>query len=164
MDETISTECLLRTFISEQNQSFDFKNDFSTTEIHNKSLLKSESLKDAFNELDWSTGYMTIVMSPDPPNFRISTTGPQGSCQVDYPREAEAFETFESKETQTLTFKLEFLKPCIKALSHATKTQLKLNEKGMLSLKHMITSEDKQHTFVDFFLLPSQDDDDENSN
>jgi len=43
---------------------------------------QSDSLKEALNELDWSSDTLTVLLSPDPPYFRLTTSGPSGSCQV----------------------------------------------------------------------------------
>ena len=153
IEEGTSAECSLRTMVEEPNVDFDF----GGSVVVNKVLLGSDALKDAFDELDWSSGYMTIIISPDEPFFRLSTTGPQGSCQVDLPKDAKVFEVFDCKERQMFSFKLDLLKPCFKALKHATKTQVRLNEKGILALRHMITTEDKQTSFVDFLLLPTEE-------
>lgn len=43
---------------------------------------QSECLKDAFNELDWSSPEVTVLLSPSEPYFRVSTAGPAGSWMV----------------------------------------------------------------------------------
>ena len=44
--------------------------------------MEAEFLKEAFNELDWSSQYVDLLLSPEAPYFRLSTWGPSGSCQV----------------------------------------------------------------------------------
>lgn len=105
-------------------------------------------------------------MSPDEPHFRLSTTGPSGSCQVDYPKDSEVFESFDCTETQIYTYKLSHMLPAVKALSLSRKAQLRINKEGILSLQHMIEAAEganKKHCFVDFFILPKEEDDDDTS-
>jgi cell cycle checkpoint protein len=113
----------------------------------------------AFDELDWSSQQVSILLSPDPPYFRLSTVGPSGSCQVDYPKDSEVFEVFDCSRFQMNNYKLSLLQPAIKALALSHKTQLRTNGIGILSLQHMIKSEDKTISFVDFFIVPDEVDD-----
>ena len=52
------------------------------------------------------------------------------------------------------------LQPTVKALAIASKTQVRMNERGVLSFQHMVS--DSKHPFncfIDFFILPSEGDD-----
>ena len=78
----------------------DFK--FRSVEVLNKVIMQSHCLKEAFNELDWSSPYVNLLLSPDAPYFRLQTGGDLGSCQVDYPKDLEeVFENFECNRTQS---------------------------------------------------------------
>jgi hypothetical protein len=57
---------------------------------------QSENLHDAFNELDWSNTRMSWLIADTQPYFRLATDGPNGSCQVDYPKDSEVFMVYES--------------------------------------------------------------------
>jgi len=41
-------------------------------------------LKDAFNELDITSEVLQIVMSPEPPHFRLATFGTLGQTHVSF--------------------------------------------------------------------------------
>lgn len=146
----------LRTLESEGPINFFFRN--PQTPVRNKLIIRSEALKAAFAELDWSSVDIQLVLSPEDPYFRIATVGPGGSCQVDFARDSPTIEEFESFEGQAMIFKLKYLQPVIKALSGATKTQIRMNSIGMLNVMHLIATEDGQTSFIEFFLLPSTDD------
>lgn len=45
-------------------------------------VMQASFLKEAFDELDWSSPHFTITVSPDAPFFRLSTAGTNVSCQV----------------------------------------------------------------------------------
>ena len=120
---------------------------------------------------------MNFVLSPDEPFFRLQTAGNLGSCQVDYPKDSdEVFESFECSQTQSnlyvarilsfvanLTansYKLSVIQPTVKALAVASKTQVRVNQRGVLSMQHMVTDTKQMSTcFIDFFILPSEDGD-----
>jgi len=63
-------------------------------------VLQSEWLKEAFNELDWSSTDVSFLLSPDAPFFRLTTAGTMGSCQVDCGKDSPVFELFECRQTQ----------------------------------------------------------------
>ena len=149
----VITHCGLRTLESEEVHNFNFR----ASTIPNKIIMEAEYLKDAFDELDWSSSLVTVTLSPEAPFFRLSTSGPNGSCQVDYPKDSEVFELFECTETQSNSFKLTLLQPAVKALAIAAKSQLRMNQIGVLSMQHMIKSEDKNISFVDFYIAPEED-------
>eukprot|EP01087_Luapelamoeba_hula_P021465 TRINITY_DN7512_c0_g1_i2.p1 TRINITY_DN7512_c0_g1~~TRINITY_DN7512_c0_g1_i2.p1 ORF type:complete len:130 (-),score=24.90 TRINITY_DN7512_c0_g1_i2:201-590(-) len=120
--------------------------------------MKSECLKEALNELDWSSDVLTVLLSPDPPYFRLTTSGPSGSCQVDYPKDSEAFEGFDCTQTQAFNYKMKLLQPTAKALSMSTKTSARMNERGILNFQHLYQGDDGETSFVDFFILPLEED------
>eukprot|EP00339_Tiarina_fusa_P028424 CAMPEP_0117078146 /NCGR_PEP_ID=MMETSP0472-20121206/55106_1 /TAXON_ID=693140 ORGANISM="Tiarina fusus, Strain LIS" /NCGR_SAMPLE_ID=MMETSP0472 /ASSEMBLY_ACC=CAM_ASM_000603 /LENGTH=130 /DNA_ID=CAMNT_0004804783 /DNA_START=277 /DNA_END=669 /DNA_ORIENTATION=- len=121
--------------------------------------MQSHCLKEAFDELDWSSTYVNLVLSPDEPFFRLQTSGNLGSCQVDYPKHSEeVFESFECSQTQSNFYKLSVLQPTVKALAIAAKTQVRMNQRGVLSMQHMVTDSKQASTcFIDFFILPSEE-------
>ena len=123
-------------------------------DIHTKIIMKSEALKEAFSELDWSNDYLTWEISPEEPHFRIKARGTGTACQVDYPKECEIFELFECSHPVVRDYKMKMIQPCLKALAVAKKTQVRINAVGLLSLQHMIPTEDNQFAFVDFFVVP----------
>jgi cell cycle checkpoint protein len=92
------TDVTINTFQSEGTIDFQF----AAVPINNRLILKSKCLKDAFNELDWSSTSVCLLLSPDEPFFRLTTAGDLGSCQVDYSKESDdVFDSFECKQTQS---------------------------------------------------------------
>mmetsp|Transcript_25953 Transcript_25953/g.65220 ORF Transcript_25953/g.65220 Transcript_25953/m.65220 type:complete len:280 (+) Transcript_25953:94-933(+) len=136
---------------------------FNALPILNKVIMRSDTLKEVLSELDWSNDAMVLLLSPDDPFFRISTVGPSASFQIDFPKDADVFEHFSCTQTQQTTYKLRFLQPCLKALAAASKTQVRVNQQGMLNLRHMVVVEHHQlNVFIDFFIACSDlDSDDE---
>lgn len=146
----VVTNCGLKTLEPDPIHSFNFR----AVPIYNKVIVDADHLRDAFNELDWSSPHVNVVLTPEPPYFRLSTSGPSGSCQIDYPK--EQFETFECEQTQSNNYKLSLIQPAVKALTVANKTQIRMNETGVLSFQHMIKN-DTKFTFVDFFIAPEDE-------
>jgi len=155
----IITSCALKTLDPEKIVDFRFR----SFPILNKVIMEADYLKEAFNELDWSSQLIRFTLSPNAPHFRLSTSGPSGSCQVDYPKDSEVFELFDCETTCSFNYKLSLLQPAVKALALSHKTQLRINQVGVLAIQHMIKDEDRNISFVDFLLAPNAptDEDDE---
>jgi len=153
-DECV-TEINLRTF--DCDDLVYFSTDFRRFDIYNKVILQAHILKESLSELDWSNENLTILMSPD--FFKFSTEGASGSCHIQFPRDSPAFVEFDCRSTQIFTYKLQHLQPALKASGNlATQTQIRMNERGMLCMQHMLSVPDGKKTcFVDFYLLPSED-------
>lgn len=156
-DKDVTADISLQTYESEGTANFNFRG----FPIYNKIIMQSPALREAFNELDWSSPYVSIMLSPDAPHFRLQTGGDLGSCQVDHPKESKTFELFDCSQTQSNGYKLELLQPCVKALALATKSQLRVNTNGVLNLQHMISLDEKHMCFIDFFVIPSDDGDED---
>jgi len=158
-ESNVNADCGIQTLDTEPILDFQFRSE----PIHNKCIIKSEELKEALNDLDLSANRVSFMMSPDPPHFRLSTDSTAASSQIDYPKDAEIFESFESTKTQVNNYRLGLLQPTIKILNTAVKTSVSMNEKGMLQLKHMMKNEsetlDNQYSFIEVLLCPDEADD-----
>eukprot|EP01090_Pellita_catalonica_P008684 TRINITY_DN19770_c0_g1_i1.p1 TRINITY_DN19770_c0_g1~~TRINITY_DN19770_c0_g1_i1.p1 ORF type:complete len:323 (-),score=55.84 TRINITY_DN19770_c0_g1_i1:42-1010(-) len=122
----------------------------------NRIMIRSEALKEALNELDWSSEEACILMSPDPPHFRLASQTQSGSLQVDYPRNSEVFEAFECVKTNKAYYKMRLFKPIVRALANATRTQIRMNINAMLEVTHVYNSDrNGKITTVEFLLHPS---------
>eukprot|EP01127_Copromyxa_protea_P016009 TRINITY_DN4698_c0_g1_i3.p1 TRINITY_DN4698_c0_g1~~TRINITY_DN4698_c0_g1_i3.p1 ORF type:complete len:174 (-),score=19.66 TRINITY_DN4698_c0_g1_i3:258-779(-) len=158
-DNDVLTDCGVRPSEAISTTKYDIR----SADVVSKIVMKSQALRDAFNELDWSNDFVTWELSPHPPHFRLKAQGTGTMCQVDYPQDCEVFDSFECTRAIKKDFRMKLLQPCLKALAVATRTQVRMNELGLLSLQHMISTADGQFTFVDFFIV-SLDDEESESN
>lgn len=157
----VLTDCSIQT--EEPDEALDFN--FTSANVVNKIIMKSECLKEAFSELDMTSEVLEILMSPDSPFFRLSTFGHAGSAHVDYPKDSDMVESFECEKTQTNRYKITLLKPSTKALNLSSKISIRMDNRGFLSLQYMIINEDGQVCFVEYLCAPdeesNEEDDDE---
>ncbi|XP_074635306.1 cell cycle checkpoint protein RAD1-like isoform X1 [Acropora palmata] len=149
----VLTDCSIQT--QEPDETLDF--DFSSAEVLNKIIMKSECLKEAFNELDMTSEVLQILMSPDNPYLRLSTFGHAGSTHSDFPKESDMVESFECQQTQTNRYKISLLKPSTKALQLSSKISIRMDNRGFLSLQYMIINEDGQVCFVEYLCAPDEE-------
>ncbi|KAK3576131.1 hypothetical protein CHS0354_043099 [Potamilus streckersoni] len=96
-EDGVLTDCSIKTL--EPDEVLDFN--FLSTNVINKIIMKSECLKEAFSELDMTSDVLQILLSPDPPYFRLSTFGNSGSTHSDFPKDSDMVESFQCTQTQT---------------------------------------------------------------
>ncbi|XP_064410254.1 cell cycle checkpoint protein RAD1 isoform X2 [Latimeria chalumnae] len=149
----VVTVCKIHT--QEPEETLDF--DFCSTNVINKIILQSESLREAFAELDMSSEVLQITMSPDKPYFRLSTFGNAGSAHCDYPKDSDMMEAFHCTQTRTNRYKISLLKPSTKALALSCKVSVRTDNRGFLSLQYMIRNEDGQISFVEYYCSPDEE-------
>ena len=77
-DDGVVTDCSINT--QEPDELADFN--FASANVTNKIIMRSVALKDTFQELDMTSEFVQILMSPDAPYFRISTFGNTGESLV----------------------------------------------------------------------------------
>lgn len=92
----VVTVCKINT--QEPDEPIDFE--FCSSNVTNKVILTSESLKEAFSELDMTSEVLQITMSPSQPYFRLSTFGNSGNAHYDYPKDSDMTELFQCTKTQ----------------------------------------------------------------
>lgn len=151
----VLTDCAIRTLEAEPLMIFNLR----SAPLMCRLIVKTEFLKEAFNELDWTALNCTWLISNEHPYFRLSTDSTGASCEVDYPRESEVFEVFECDNFCEFRYKMKHLTPCAKALSVAQKSQIRINEHGLLTMQHRIQNEDSSVSYVEFFLVPLENED-----
>ncbi|XP_044148675.1 cell cycle checkpoint protein RAD1 [Bufo gargarizans] len=149
----VVTVCKIHT--QEPEETLDF--DFCSTNVLNKIILQSEGLREAFSELDMTSDFLQITMSPEKPYLRLSTFGNAGSAHLDYPKDSDLIEAFHCTQTQTNRYKISLLKPSTKALALSCKVSIRTDNRGFLSLQYMVRNEDGQICFVEYYCCPDED-------
>ncbi len=68
--------------------------------------------------------------------------------------ESPLLDQFECAAVHSFTYRLNLLAPSVKALAAASKTQLQINETGVLLMQHLIKN-NTASSVVDFVFLPA---------
>ncbi|KYQ93505.1 exonuclease [Tieghemostelium lacteum] len=143
----VMATCSIKTMDTEEPNTFDL-----VQPVSNKIVIDSESLLEAFGELDYSSSRVRITLSPDAPFFKVQTTGNMGNFSMEFNPEKKAEEIFESCElNQSIShlFQLPLIKPCIKALAHGSaKTRLTLTVNGILQFQHILQTGSHLHPVI----------------
>ncbi|KAJ1862027.1 checkpoint clamp complex protein Rad1 [Coemansia sp. RSA 989] len=141
--------CRMATFVPESSVDLDF----SGSPVIQQLIIRSEWLRDAFNELDPTSETVGISMAPQAPFFRISTTGDNGSTEMTYSKDERILDSFFCSEEQENRYKLAQILRCKHALSLSDKTKIRVNQRGFLSFQFMIPT-DADVSFVNFLFAP----------
>ena len=89
------TNCTIKTLTAEEVLDFNFDH----SNVLNKVILKSDSLKEVMSDLDMSSDLVEILLSPDSPYFRFTTIGDAGESQAEIPKDCEIIESFQCIST-----------------------------------------------------------------
>jgi cell cycle checkpoint protein len=155
---TTLTDVGLRTLEPDALPAWKFEATPNTNEI----IVHASCLHDILGELDAaSTEHVQLLLSPDAPQFRITTQGATGSSVVEFARTSEALVDFRVTHAQENQYRLRLLQPAIKALPLASKVHIRINEVGVLLLAlHLPPCGDGVASYVHFTLQPVVDGDD----
>ncbi|KAJ2447385.1 checkpoint clamp complex protein Rad1 [Coemansia sp. RSA 2424] len=141
--------CRLSTFVPEPPVDLKFSHYPTTQQL----IIRSEWLRDAFNELDPTSEAVSIYIASTEPHFRISTIGESGSTDMTYSNSERILDSFFCNEDQENQYKLSLILKCKQALAMSDKTKIRINQRGFLSFQFMIpTAADV--SFVNFVYAP----------
>ena len=90
-EDGVITNCTIKTLTAEEILDFNFDH----SNVLNKVILRSESLKEVMNDLDMSSDIVEIFLSPDAPYFRFVTVGDAGETQADIPKDCDIIDSFQ---------------------------------------------------------------------
>ncbi|XP_066585996.1 cell cycle checkpoint protein RAD1 [Prorops nasuta] len=155
-EDGVITDCSLKT--QEPNELLDFH--LEPENVSNKVVVQTELLKDILTELDPTSELIEILLSPDPPYFRITTDGIASICHVDLPHDGDLVETFQCKNMAKSKYRLAHIKPAMKALSFANKVSLRTDDCGLLCFQHMVKTDDGHTCYIEYYMSPVVDCDD----
>ncbi|KAH9843009.1 Rad1-domain-containing protein [Rhodofomes roseus] len=162
--------CEITTFEAEPMLELDFLESPTVLKI----ILKSSWLRDALSELDPTCERLTIIGNPPPPGrvarvsgpprLRLQAVGTFGSTEMDYPSDKEVLETCDCEQQVRFSYVFKHIACASRALQNSTKTSLRINEEGMLSLQLIMPTARPRHGgnntdgFIEFRCLPLDDD------
>ncbi|XP_015592921.1 cell cycle checkpoint protein RAD1 [Cephus cinctus] len=146
----IITDCSLKT--QELGELLDFHLD--AEDVLNKIVLQTDLLKDVLAELDGTSEFIELLLSPEAPYFRISTDGIAGECRIELPRDSDLVESFECNTTANSCYKLAHIKPAMKALYCANKVSMRTDDCGLLCFQYMVKTDAGQTCYVEYYISP----------
>ncbi|KAF7768069.1 hypothetical protein Agabi119p4_7312 [Agaricus bisporus var. burnettii] len=173
-----TTTCEIATYEPEPSLDFDFDNSRMVLKI----ILKSSWFRDALSELDPSYDKLTFISNPPDavdeattgrqrrrngtkPILRIKAGGNFGSTEMDYPNDRDVLETFECTRSISFSYRFSHIAKALRALQSSTKTSLRIDDEGLLSLQFMMPSSKTRSSegegpqaFIDFQCLALDDD------
>ncbi|KAG6850414.1 hypothetical protein H0H93_013639 [Arthromyces matolae] len=165
-----TTTCEISTFEFEPHLELPFDGNRTVLKV----ILKSSWLRDALSELDPSFDKLTFIGSPPEaentrekpkssaiakPMLRIRAAGTFGSTEMDYPNDREVLETFECNKDVRVSYRFAHITKTVRAMQSSTKTSLRIDEDGLLSLQFLMPSPKggASDAFIEFRCLALED-------
>ncbi|KAH9939601.1 Rad1-domain-containing protein [Amylocystis lapponica] len=159
--------CEITTFDPEPHLDLPFEADDAILRI----ILKSTWLRDALSELDPSCEKLTIIGNPPPPagkaarapvpRLRLHAAGTFGSTEMDYPSDKEVLESCDCEESVSFSYRFGHISRALRALQSSTKTSLRINTEGLLSLQLIMPAPrpggGTAQSFIEFRCLPLEE-------
>lgn len=167
------TTCQISTYEADSHLELPFDSEHTAVQI----ILKSSWLREALSELDPSIEKLTFISNPRPveddgrrrapnnaakPLFRIRAEGTFGSTEMDYPDDRDVLETFECAQTVQFSYRFSYISRTLKAVQSSTKTSLRIDEDGLLSLQYLMPytkprGGEKHECYIEYRCLPLDD-------
>jgi len=148
-ENEVLTDCTIQTLEAEETLDFGF----STEEVENKIILRSDCLKDVFSDLDASSEVVefSVTVAPQKPRLRISTFGQIGDIHVDYPGDSEVITEYTCTKTKSYRYRLSLLKSSVKSLLISEKVSMRFDKRDLLAFQYMVKTDDGPTCYIDFF-------------
>lgn len=156
-----TTTCEITTFEPEPQLELPFDAKRAVLKI----ILKSSWLHEALSELDPSCEKLSFIgnpsasedgrahrPTPSKPLFRIQAGGTFGSTEMDYPNDREVLETFECQRSVNVSYRFSHISRAVRALQSSTKTSLRIDDEGLLSLQFLMPTAKSRGGTTDAFI------------
>ncbi|XP_017790528.1 PREDICTED: cell cycle checkpoint protein RAD1-like [Habropoda laboriosa] len=154
-EDGVITDCSLKT--QDPDELLDFH--LEPENVLNKVVLQTELLKDILSELDPTSDFIELLLSPSTPFFRISTAGLAGICYVELPHDGDLIDNFQCTSTASSKYRLSHIKPAMKALVYANKVSLRTDTCGLLCFQYMVKTDEGHTCYIEFYISPVIDPD-----
>ncbi|KNC48341.1 cell cycle checkpoint protein RAD1 [Thecamonas trahens ATCC 50062] len=172
VEASVATRCAIATLVAAEPIELNF----ASPDVRGKAIIISSAVHDALYELEGVAGSIAFEFVPQTraasAMFRMSARGSAGSCAIEFPHTSDGggtsggtaevgpgaaalIESFDTVELITNEYKTELVHASLRALALASKTSIRVNTEGILSLQHMINRGDEL-IFVEFFVVPDE--------
>ncbi|XP_043232190.1 cell cycle checkpoint protein RAD1-like isoform X1 [Amphibalanus amphitrite] len=174
----VLTDCSIKTQLPEDTMDFNF----NSSDVVNKTIIRSDCLREALAEMDGDCDLMelvfcptppllqfaavgagieskviVIVFCPTPPLLQFAAVGAGIESKVEVAGDSDLVELFQCPRTSTSRYRLALMKLSLKPLAQSQKVSLRTDARGFLCLQYMIKTDDGHICFVEFFCSPEED-------
>ena len=133
-------------------------------------VFRSDVLRDGLQELDWGGDgsaqrekRVTLRVLTSPPQLSFTVSSVDLGCEMEYPAESLIF--FEAAHAVAQDYRFSLLHLMLKCIKESEEACLRLDYQGLLHLMCKFPSDlnSCDNVYVEFYLLPLYDDEDESS-
>ena len=138
---------------------------FRSTPIVARMIVKSESLREAMQELELVHGATCCAVALGPNGLELAAAGHIGECLIQLPSGGASIVQLDCTEMVARTYLLHSLKSGMRGLEIAEETCMSINEVGMIAIQHQVLDNLTQGppSYVDFIMSCLEDDDTDRS-
>ncbi|XP_043226756.1 cell cycle checkpoint protein RAD1-like isoform X1 [Amphibalanus amphitrite] len=145
----VLTDCSIKTQLPEDTMDFNF----NSSDVVNKTIIRSDCLREALAEMDGDCDLMELVFCPTPPLLQFAAVGAGIESKVEVAGDSDLVELFQCPRTSTSRYRLALMKLSLKPLAQSQKVSLRTDARGFLCLQYMIKTDDGHICFVEFFMV-----------
>lgn len=158
-EDDLVTECSIKTKNVQPTLDFALNDECDS---FNSIILRGADFAGLLNEINRSADKLEIYMSPTAPFFKVTSLGVmQSDSTVEVARSSDMMLMFTCKAMCSVRYKMSHIRIPMKALNLATKVALRTDGSGLLSMQMMVLSEDTAQIYVEYFVTPLTDDEDD---
>lgn len=121
-----------------------------------KVIVQSDFLKEVWNDLDLTSDHMRLTLDENE-GLTFATKSQYGAIESSIGSKSEMVSQFRCEGVQTNSYPMAIVKCGLKALGQSSKTSLRTNRDGLLSIQYMLNMTEETKCFVEFFCLPTLD-------
>lgn len=129
---------------------------------YNSIIVRGPDFSNLFNEINKEVDELEIAILSKAPYFCITSLGMmQDESKIEIAKSSDMFITYHCGSDSKARYKMSHLRLAMKALAIATKVALRTDRTGLLGLQIMVLSEGDSQIYIEYFITPLIDDDDD---
>lgn len=129
---------------------------------YNSLIARGPDFSNLFNEINKEVDELEMSILSKAPYFCITSLGMmQDESKIEIAKSSDMFITYHCGSDSKARYKMSHLRLAMKALAIATKVALRTDRTGLLGLQIMVLSEGDSQIYIEYFITPLIDDDDD---
>ncbi|KAF5277562.1 hypothetical protein FQA39_LY18453 [Lamprigera yunnana] len=147
-EEDVTIDCQIQTMDVDDNMHL-----LSDECTLYKVIFYANRFLDILMDLDSTSDDLELLLSPNPPYFRMSTSSTSGESVITISKDSELMIVFECENEFTSKYSFNYIKQIFKAMHFANKVSILINEYGLLGIQLLIDENDKK-LYVEHRIMP----------
>ena len=157
-DDDLVTEFSVKTNEPMEILEFDIEADQTMSQV----FIKGQEFYLLLNEINKNCEEIEFFVSPTAPFFRLTTFGDlHAQSNIEITNSSDILITFSCTTATKFRYKFHHIKLMMKTLAISSKVAMRTSRDGLLGLQVMIENIENSNLFVEYFIMPTINSDDE---